>query len=301
MGKLRTKNRNPSGTRYSRQYRTFEAHRLCCHRILNRLLRTLQNLLPKPTPVKIATIINFCSNDRRFISACIREAALFSEQILVVCSDHFFDGQPEDLHALDQVAKENPLARFLRFPYQKNAGKEAQYWVTYARWFGLQRVDPNQTYVLFLDADEIVDGKRFHHWLNTFPAGKYNAIKPANYYYFREPEFQAEDWEDSVLLIRKNLLTYPMVMQFADRQSPYDQVPEPKIRQVTDHAGLPMVHHYSWVRSEDEMLRKVKSWGHHHEHDWESLVRKEFSGPFQGTDFIHGYRYKKVPSFLDQS
>jgi hypothetical protein len=268
--------------------------------ILNQLIRILRNLLQGPPPVKISTIINYCSNDQRFISACIREASVFSDHVLVVCSDHYFDGQPEDLEKLDQVAKENPGARFLRFPFDQNADKEAQYWVTYARWFGLQKVEPDQTYILFLDADEIVDGKRFSNWLKAFPAGKYNAIKPANFYYFREPEYQAESWEDSALLVRKNLLTYQMVMQFEDRQSPFDAVPEPKIRRVTDSKGIPMIHHYSWVRSEEEMLRKVKSWGHNKERNWEDLVRKEFSGAFQGTDFIHGYSYKTVHSFLEK-
>ena len=60
-----------------------------------------------------------------------------------------------------------------------------------------------------------------------------------------------------------------------------------------------MFHHYSWVRTEEEMMKKVGSWGHKHDRDWPDLVRKEFSNPFQGTDFIHGYQYQTVDSLFE--
>jgi hypothetical protein len=59
-----------------------------------------------------------------------------------------------------------------------------------------------------------------------------------------------------------------------------------------DH--LPLFHHFSWVRTEQEMLKKVKSWGHKKDRNWEQLVINEFSKPFQGTDFVHGYSFREV-------
>lgn len=60
-----------------------------------------------------------------------------------------------------------------------------------------------------------------------------------------------------------------------------------------------MFHHYSWVRTQDEMLKKVRAWGHKGDRNWVQLVNEEFTGPFRGTDFIHGYTYKSVKPFFD--
>ena len=62
-----------------------------------------------------------------------------------------------------------------------------------------------------------------------------------------------------------------------------------------------MFHHYSWVRTEEEMLRKVQSWGHRGDREWVSLVKKEFSAPFQGTDFVHGYQFQTVEPLFEIS
>ena len=60
-----------------------------------------------------------------------------------------------------------------------------------------------------------------------------------------------------------------------------------------------MIHHYSWVRTKDEMLKKINSWGHKGDRNWIELVESEFSQDFKGVDFIHGYRYQTVPSAFD--
>jgi hypothetical protein len=60
-----------------------------------------------------------------------------------------------------------------------------------------------------------------------------------------------------------------------------------------------MFHHYSWVRTRDEMMKKVQSWGHKNDRDWVALVNEEFSAPFKGSDFVHGYKYKTVSPLFD--
>lgn len=262
------------------------------------LLHRIRTLFSRPAPeVRIATIINYCSNDYRFLRACVQQASLFSSQVLVPFSDHFFDGLPENLALLKQSEQENPEARFLFFPFE--AGHEAQYYVTFARWFALQEVADEVDYVLFLDADEVVDGQAFLDWKQQFHISRYKALKLANYYYFREPHWQAEVWEDSPLLIRKELLQRDWIQHFDDRQQPWNLAPEPKERLICGADGKPMVHHYSWVRTREEMLRKVQSWGHNHERNWVALVEQEFAGEFSGKDFVHGYPYQKVKPFID--
>jgi hypothetical protein len=52
------------------------------------------------------------------------------------------------------------------------------------------------------------------------------------------------------------------------------------------------MHHYSWVRTKEEMLRKVKAWGHTNDKDWNTLIEEEFSREFNGKDFVHGYNFE---------
>ncbi|HAB99436.1 MAG TPA: hypothetical protein DCE71_06415 [Parachlamydiales bacterium] len=49
------------------------------------------------------------------------------------------------------------------------------------------------------------------------------------------------------------------------------------------------------------MLKKVGSWGHRADKNWAQLVEKEFSAPFGGADFVHGYQYKTVSPLFDVS
>jgi hypothetical protein len=49
------------------------------------------------------------------------------------------------------------------------------------------------------------------------------------------------------------------------------------------------------------MLKKVRSWGHKEDRNWEDLVEKEFSQEFSGKDFVHGYEFTKVAPFVDLS
>ena len=56
---------------------------------------------------KIATIINYCTTDYKFIGHCINEAKSFSDQVIVPVCDHFYDGTPEDRELLEKTYKEN--------------------------------------------------------------------------------------------------------------------------------------------------------------------------------------------------
>jgi len=58
-------------------------------------------------------------------------------------------------------------------------------------------------------------------------------------------------------------------------------------------------HHYSWARTKEQMLTKVKNWGHRKQRNWQELVENEFSHEFNGKDFIHGYNYSRVPNLFD--
>jgi glycosyltransferase involved in cell wall biosynthesis len=262
------------------------------------VFQKIKNILGGKKKPRITTVINYCTNDYRFVGHCIREALVFSQEVLVPYTDHFYDGTSENLELLEKTIAENPGAKFIFFPYNSALDVLPQHWVTYARVVGWNNARADSDFILFLDADEVAEGNRFLRWLEVFPLSGMNVVKLANYYYFREPKYQAETFEDSVVLARKKYLTEPMIMDFLDRDKAYRDIPEPKARMVMGTDNTPMIHHYSWVRSREEMIKKVSTWGHSHERNWVDLVNQEFDQGFTGKDFVHGYRYKEVQPYI---
>jgi hypothetical protein len=40
------------------------------------------------------------------------------------------------------------------------------------------------------------------------------------------------------------------------------------------------------------MLKKVSTWAHKTDKNWNALIEEEFSREFNGTDFVHNYKYE---------
>lgn len=254
----------------------------------------------------IGTVVNFCTNESRFISACLKQALRFSSQVVVSVASHFFDGTEENRELLEQIYAAFPECHFIEYPFvpdqiPSSVFKEVRpeaFWHCLSRLIGVSFLDKNLETIFFLDADEVADGPAVADWLDSSDYEQHTALKLANYWYFREPSFQAENLEDSIVLVQRKALTSDMLLQDEERNALYDSLPGPKRRMVLGDGGLALFHHFSWVRSQEEMLKKVRSWGHRKDREWEELVRREFSGPFQGTDFVHGYRFRTVePAF----
>jgi hypothetical protein len=240
----------------------------------------------------LTTIVSYCTNEYRFIRACVASVAPFSRQVIVPVADHFFDGTPEDQALLERTKRENPEASFVSYPWIP--GRKPRYWHNYSRAVGTQHLADDVEWVLFLDADEIVDTRPFVEFASTLTTSSADAYTLANYWYFREPTYRATTLEESVVLVRRPLVDQIDLKakrergQFVGATTP---------RRVT-WRGQPMVHHYSWVRTKAEMLRKVRSWGHRDKKDWVTLVEEEFSRPFNGRCFVHNYQFDVVEDFL---
>lgn len=250
----------------------------------------------------ICTIVNFCSNESRFIKACLEQAFCFSSQVIIPVCDHFFDGAPENLSLLKKIYAAFPECLFVEYPYipKKMPNKiwkkiePAHFWHSLSRLVGYSFLDSNIESVLFLDADEIPDGSRFAAWLNDHEYMHYDALKFSNFWYFREPCNQALTLEDSIVLAKKKALRPKSILSQEERDAIYNLALGPKKRNVKGLDSEPMFHHYSWVRTKEEMEKKVKAWGHKGDRDWRARIQEEFAGPFRGIDFVHGYKYRTV-------
>ncbi len=250
----------------------------------------------------IATIVNFCTNESRFLRFCLEESLQCSRQVIVVVCDHFFDGTPENRDLLERIYRAFPECLFVEYPFiphriSKRIFKKidpAHFWHSLSRLIGSKFLKADIESVLFLDADEIPESRRFIEWMECSDYTCHTVLKMANYWYFREPCYQADRWEDSIVFVQKRALESHLLLRREERDAIYDSLPGPKRRLVVGPDGCPMFHHYSWVRTKEEMLKKVRSWGHRQDRDWETLVSQEFLEPFKGVDFVHQYTCKKI-------
>lgn len=250
--------------------------------------------------MRVATVVNFCTNEARFLRPVLEEAARFSKQILVPVCDHFFDGRPENRSLLGSIYCAFPQVTFVEYPYFSVPQRvfrtitKAHFWHSLSRLVACDHLEEGIEGVLFLDADEVPDGERVARWLEGSEARHHTVMRLANYWYFREPQYQADAWEDSIVFARVKALTPDALLHNDERGAIYSLLPGPKKRNVPGIDGRPLFHHFSWVRTREEMLAKVRAWGHRNDRNWESLVEEEFQTPFRGVDFVHGYKFQTV-------
>ncbi len=260
----------------------------------------------------IATIINYCTHDYRFLSLCLKEACSFSSQVIVAVCDHFFNGEAEDREWLNRSYAEHPECTFVEFHYDPkqpyglhcpltSADEDwIHYWHSTARYVGFHFLKKEIDTIAFIDVDEIVDSMRFKEWLNRFDHGSYEALRLSSYFYFREAKYRATTFPLNVLLVKKRAIASPeILLDVCERKGVFDAIAGRKICHVRGLDDEPLVHHYSWVKPKRDLLKKVACWGHHREKDWAALLEKEFAHPFTGVDGLYGLHYEEVVPLHD--
>lgn len=257
----------------------------------------------------IGCIIISNADDLCFLEGTLRQAANEFAQIVIATGSKLWNGEEEDLgkiQAFQNKHKHLSNVEFVTYnvptdkiDFMANQVTPSMYWEGHARWVALEKLKLSCEYVLFIDADEVVDGRVFRAWLDTGIYKRFDAMKLANYWYWRLPVFRAQGYlEDSAVLIKRTAINPFMLFSNHGRHGVFEACRGSlKAREVKDHNGEVMIHHYSWVRSKDAMLRKVKNWGHRDDRtDWVAMVNKEFESEVTSThtDFLKGLRYQIV-------
>lgn len=256
----------------------------------------------------IGCIIISSSDDFGFLDVTLRKCASLFSKVVVSIGTKLWNGDAENEEKIeDFVAAHNvDNIHFVRYnipsdmmTVMKNTVSPEMYWESHARWVAHKLLGQVE-YILYLDADEVIDASSFKEWLDTNEYKNYDAIKLKNYWYFREPIYCARGYfEDSVVLAKRTSFNPIHLFSNMGRHGVYEGCGGAKKRNMEGLDRLPMIHHYSWVRNHEQMLRKVRAWGHRNDRlDWESLVNNEFAKPFSGTDFLKGLQYDIVDNLL---
>lgn len=233
----------------------------------------------------ISTVITYCSLDRKFIIPLITETKKFSNEIILVCFDHLLTGTPDDVSDVLNISGVKTIV----LPF--DSSKTSNYLHNLSRWKGA--LNCTKDWVLFLDADEILDGEKFKEYVDANTPFKFDFSSFDSYWYFREPTYQATTTEWAGLLMKRILLDKAVHFSPGERWA-YTKRPGISTNMIVGIDNTPILHHFSWVRTKEEMLEKVKGWGHKNDRDWISPIIEEFSRDFNGRDFVHGYTYKIV-------
>jgi hypothetical protein len=255
----------------------------------------------------IGTIILATTDDIQFLYKLLDQTLFFSSQIIISFGSLFYNNECENEDLINEFKEHysnNEKVSIIRYnipeDYIPNTNvRDSNYWHCHGRWKAIQKFNETIEYVLLLDADEIPEGEGFLNWLDTREYINYDCMKLANYWYFRQVYFRANVIEDSIVFFKKcHADNINLTMQTGERTSTYDLCSGNKIRNIM-YNNKPMFHHYSWVRTYKQMIRKVQSWGHKGDKDYTSLVNEEFNHSFNNTEKIFGHTYEIAPDIFD--
>jgi len=252
--------------------------------------------------MKLSAILQYSTIDIDFLKLNLTQLSKFSDEIIIPICNSFFDGAPENPELMNrsmETIKNFPKARVINFPWL-GAHENTAYYHTLRRMLGT--ISAVNDWLFFIDADEIVSDE-FGDWFDSIKHED-KAWWLTCYWYFREPIYQAKTLEAAGLLIQKHHCQWDLQVRL-ERQQLFQQLFNQNklvhgdLTKIISKTGKLMMHHFSWVRTKEQMLQKVKSWGHAQDKNWIELVNEEFSRPFNGKDFVHNYEYNIVENIFN--
>jgi hypothetical protein len=233
----------------------------------------------------ISVIISYSSNEKRFIETLVNECLKFSDNVIISAYTTFFDGE-KDKDVLNDIClnKNNKVSVTLNDSSEYKTIKDKHNGLRFNA-IPLAKYD----YILFLDGDEIPNGDLMRDYLSNQAYKQYDALSFRCYWYFREATYQANRFEECGVIVRKSMCTRKFLFHESERWN-FTNVTSNYVRNQNQNEEV-IMHHFSWVRTKDEMLKKVKAWGHTNDKNWVDLIEEEFSRDFNGVDFVHNYGY----------
>ena len=236
--------------------------------------------------VRVGCVVNYCTNDYRFLKPCLDALRLMSSNIIVSVCDHLFHGEEEDRELLHRSYAEHPDVQFVEFAYDPKIlygiystkwaedTRRIRHWHSTARYVGFYHLPKDIEYVFFIDVDEIVDGVRLLEVLEKNETSELDAMLFSSYVYLGNEKMRAVSDQNYGLMIKRALLEPELLFDAHERHGFFLGFHGKKHPCIKGLDGLPLIHHYNWVRSEQELQKKVLTWGHKFERDWLKLIKE---------------------------
>lgn len=220
--------------------------------------------------MKVAVCI--CAyNEARFIGPWMRQLPKWIDKILLLSSDKPWNGPDSDKrHETWERAQAlgDPRLEVIRGRWKDETNQ---------RNWGLGRL-AEYDWVLIFDADEFLDREDWQVLARTLE----NA--PKNCPVIRAP-FQTY-WKDFDHVLDPpdtplgTIAIRPKLTSFVDKRGPYLDV---------ERRARILVHHLSWVRSDEEVFQKIQNWSHTNDFDWRAWFANVWKPWKHGMKNIHPY------------
>lgn len=272
----------------------------------------------------ITAVINACSGDRNFLLENVKSLRGSCSEIIIPYSTHLYNGEPDELDKwllIKEYLKPYDV-KFITFdkvigsPLGQNT----------ARWTGYCTGIKSE-WTLFMDADEIFEKDKFDVWTRTFDVEKYKVIFFSAYFYSMASKYRACLYEEETLdfigdrnesmsgpnfpvrhalssaaglLVRTDLITHDRIFTGPERWKflqDHSISSDAKIEVTTSDIrtygtiasllGERMLHHYAYVRSKDQMKRKISNYAHVNDKDWEHYLSEYFKEDFVFNPKMH--------------
>jgi hypothetical protein len=248
----------------------------------------------------ITAVIPFCSYDKPYFKLCIDNLLSIGIECIVVTYDHLYAGEPENTKVLkecQQLYADNNNYKQINLRWKP--GKPSIYWESLARYNGLLAARESSKYILYIDIDEIVDPIKAYQWFKKGVYTKYAGMKLRSYTYTLTPNYRLRGKHYNTVICRKGYALglghkVEARLQFFNNTN--------KLSRWTAKLGInpffaiysgePFIHHYTSVRTIENMLTKVRNWSHNKDRsDWENIV---LNTKLQPNNKINGMKIKIV-------
>lgn len=260
---------------------------------------------------QLGIIISISTNELCFLEALLRETSLISDDIVVSYGNKFFNGDDQDLNSLNIILTKYPKIKFTEYNVNinlKNSSRKGvvnrptAYFHNLSRYTATKKLNNNTKWVLILDGDEIPEANKFNEMYKSLNLQSNHCYKIACFWYFKELKYQAKVYEDSPLLIEKKYLTEENIFTDFERDGIYHEIKKYCHRDIRNKYNLPVIHHYSFIRSgKMGLLKKLQNWGHNddifHSIDPETFVNHIYEND-NVNDIIHNYEYNIVENIF---
>lgn len=261
----------------------------------------------------IGIVVNYSSLEKNFIDGLLKECNLITSNIVISYGSHLYNGIKEDSDEYLKFYKEKyPNNFFIKYDVNlnedlfKNKGvnkRPTAYWCNLARWNGYLKLKNNVEWIIFIDADEIPDSNLFNEWLNENTLHNNYNYKFANYWYFKTYKNQSLQFEDSILMVNKNIINEDNIFHDDERDGILKMTPNIKqFRMVKNKNNMPMWHHFSWVRNKQGIINKLKNFTHRDDLFKDENVAEKIAEYIYRddniNDIIHNYQYKLVDNIF---